>query len=316
MKATPANEMLNFDYEMVISRSLEKELAFLKEIEFSIPLVFFARQRVAYLKFHRDDESAENLIRSIRASGLEFKSSGGFYWTRLSKQEIPQFDLKIGQDMASIPGVVGDAFLLVNSGAMRWRVRFPVESLKDVNSIMMSRLRSQTAKPTSLDYLGEPRSERDYLAGYHLNRHLVKIVMIQRNSAEYMGKDPYFMHPFRKELKDIPRLGETLSEVTFSRGAIDPADLGDNKQVIRKGAVTITEGECSSLLPDYFAGKEMIDGITPLYFTDTFDGEVERHTWLAESQYVREIVSRYTRINSENRFGSKFILQEVSDFPL
>lgn len=61
-------------------------------------------------------------------------------------------------------------------------------------------------------------------------------------------------------------------------------------------------------------GEDLVDSIVPLFFGVDYDGEVQRITWILETEDVNNLISRSHRLNTDKSSEGKLLLESVSDF--
>ena len=196
MPSAVENELNYFDYEMVVSRPAGKELGFLGEMSFSRPLLFFVTEKKAFFKIYKEDRDSSEIIRELRARGIAVDTSDTFYFVNFDQAGIDLQDFSGETRLASIPGVKGDFFQSVDAHVLRWRIRFPSESLAGVNEVILSKENFNSAYPMSVEYMGGPRSTAEYLKSCNLGIELSTVSLVRKITDKYAAENPEYRRPF------------------------------------------------------------------------------------------------------------------------
>lgn len=302
-----------FDREMVLAWPASEDLAPLGESWFTRPVFYFPSEDSIYVRLQQGDPESFEVLRRFRAIGLQPKKSGDYQWVKFSPDKNGP-DPSIRKRVSGLPGVKGDFFVCVGSGRVMWRIRFPEESLDPINDLLLLRENHESDFPLTADYLGPPRGDNAMLSSCRLSVKLSRVTFIEKNNPEYVSKAPQLKYPYHQEWKYIARKGSPLTEIRFSNGQVKSSGYLKVTKVIRSGPPYITEEEFSSPFPQYFMGEDLVDSIVPLFFGVDYDGEVQRITWILETEDVNNLISRSHRLNTDKSSEGKLLLESVSDF--
>ncbi len=316
MPSAVENELNYFDYEMVVSRPAGKELGFLGEMSFSRPLLFFVTEKKAFFKIYKEDRDSSEIIRELRARGIAVDTSDTFYFVNFDQAGIDLQDFSGETRLASIPGVKGDFFQSVDAHVLRWRIRFPSESLAGVNEVILSKENFNSAYPMSVEYMGGPRSTAEYLKSCNLGIELSTVSLVRKITDKYAAENPEYRRPFHAEWKFMTVIGKPGTEVRFSSEPPVPSQNEKVIHTIRNGPMYITEEEILSRIPQYFAGEQLINGTIPIFLSVESDGKELRQRWVVEKPYVNDLIAVVNRINNDGDPEVHYSLEEATDFVL
>ncbi len=319
MSEIPPPDMIEgtaFDYELVVSRDSPIGSRTKNDSAHSIPVYFDGFRNKFYLSLSEEDDDYYREIRRAERGTLIDSYFGH------EMLEYPQNDPRYGLDfpvhkLLEIPGVVADQFILKKGVREYWRFRFFKENVEDVSSFLLNRSSNSgesSGTRLMLEYLGKPRSLRNYLKQMNYGRRVSVVTLLEKIDDKYIQTAPHYKYPFTFLYK-APNFGQGFSvTVRISKGKISNSGLIKEQKEIRGDTSIITEEKRDSVMDSAYLDFDKKFFLPFIGMQCDYDGRLSTTTAIIDSFKMPQFLPVIRDINKKEKGLIKFIIQSVETY--